>query len=208
MAAMVARDAVAVPPYPAVALQLGQLVRSEGYGFQDIVRLVGVDPTLATDLLRCANSGVYSRGGEVTTLQQAVSRLGAQEVVRLAVASALAETTRAPGPLQTMKRSAWQRSVASAMLCQELGGLRGLSRENAFLCGLLHDFGHVLAITAMEEILVAMPEIGARPVASWEALVERIHLHLGGLLVTRWKLPELFHDVMARHHDDERSWQG
>src|SRR5882724_6862078 len=111
LTAMVARGTVAVPPYPAVAMKLGELVRRDAYGLPDLVKILASDAALAADLLRCANSSVYARGEPVTTLSQAVTRLGAQEVSRLALASALAAQNQAPGPLQTMKRQTWQRNV-------------------------------------------------------------------------------------------------
>jgi HD-like signal output (HDOD) protein len=208
MTAMVARGAVSVPPYPAVALKLGELVKRDSYGLDEVGRLVAADATLSADLLRCANSSAYARGTGVTSLQQAVARVGAQEVVRLAVASALAKTTQTAGPLQTMKRAAWQCSVASALLCQELASLRKLPVEDAFLCGLLHDYGRLLAISSLEEILAEMPDVGARPLASWVALVDRVHVQLGLLMATKWHLPKLFQDVIALHHGEAATWTG
>jgi HD-like signal output (HDOD) protein len=205
--AMVARHAVAVPPYPGVALKLGKLVRSESYGLSEVVRLVGADPSLSADLLRCANSSIYSHGGEVRSLQQAVSRIGAQEVVRLAVASALAKTAQG-GALRPLKRFVWQCSVASAVVCQELAVLRRLPPEDAFLCGLLHDYGKLIALAALDEIVTAMPEIAAQPLAWWVSLVERLHVRLGLLMAGRWGLPKLFLDVLELHHDHDRSRGG
>ncbi len=204
--AMVARHAVKVPPYPAVALKLAELTKRESYAQSDVVHLVGGDPTLSADLLRCANSVVFARGAEVTSLPQAITRLGAREVTRLALTSALAATAQAPGPLQVLKRSAWQAAVASAVVCQELAALRGLPREDAFLCGLLHDFGRLIALGALDEILAAMPDLTARPETWWLALVDRVHLRLGLLLASRWKLPERIRDVIAHHHDPPEAW--
>ena len=59
--AMVARHAVPIPPYPAIALRLDNLVRRESYGLPEVVRLVTGEPTLAADLLRCANSSAAAR---------------------------------------------------------------------------------------------------------------------------------------------------
>lgn len=204
--AMVARHAVVVPPYPAVALKLGELVKRESYGLAEVVRLVEGDPTLAADLLRCANSSFFARGAEVTSLAQAASRIGAEEVVRLAVASSLGKAAQAAGPFQTLRRLAWQSSVASALLCQELAVVRGLPGETAFLCGLLHDYGRLIALATLEDIVAAMPEVGARPASWWTELVERAHVGLGRLLVGRWCLPSLFDDIIAFHHADSTTW--
>ena len=208
LAALVARDAIAVPPYPAVALKLGNLLRTEGYGVPDVVKLVAADATLSADLLRCANSSVNARAVEVRSLTQAVSRLGAKEVLRVAVAATLAKNAQTAGPLETVKRSAWQCGVASAVLCDELAALRGLPREDAFVCGLLHDYGSLIALSGLEEILAEMPEAAARPPAAWVALIARVHVKLGLLLATKWRLPKVFQDAIALHHDDPAAWAG
>ena len=117
---LVSRKAVKVPPYPAVAMKVEALVRRDDYGLDDLAKLVASDQALAADALRCANSAFYSRATPVTSINQAISRLGAREVVGLAVASALGAHARKPGPLAALKRRVWLEALASAALSQEL----------------------------------------------------------------------------------------
>jgi hypothetical protein len=107
-----------------------------------------------------------------------------------------------------MKRSAWRRNIASAALCDELANLRGVPREDAFLCGLLHDYGRLIAVSSLEEILAAMPEVGVRPLAFWESLAERRRVELGTLLATKWRLPKVFQEVMAVQYADGAAGTG
>jgi HD-like signal output (HDOD) protein len=197
---LISKDAVKVPPYPAVAIRLGEFVRREDYSLQDIINVVSADQALAAEVIRCANSALYGRG-EVTSLQQAVKRVGANEVVRLALVSGLAAATRAAGGLISLKRRVWQDGVASAVICQVLARGRGLKSDDAFLCGLLHDFGWVLGLATLEEILHQHPEVAARDEQSWRALVDRLHIELGMVLAARWNLPELFSDAISLHHE-------
>jgi putative nucleotidyltransferase with HDIG domain len=201
---LVSRGAVKVPPYPAVAMRVGQLVRRHDYGLDEVAKLVASDQSLAADALRCANSSFYARGVPVSSLQQAVSRIGAQEVARLAIASGLGGHARAPGPLAGLKRRVWLEALATAGLCQELAKRRGLGAEEAFVCGLLHDFGKVIAIACIEEILAARAE-HARPLPLeyWLGVVERYHVELGLVLAARWELPPLVSDVISLHHSDD-----
>ena len=199
---MIARDAIKVPPYPAVVLKLREVTARESYGLSDVLAITSSDQVLAGDVLRCANSALYSSGG-VTSLQQAVTRIGAKEVVRIAMASSLAANVRTPSSLVTLKRKVWQGSIASALVCEVIGKLRRLPAEDAFLCGLLHDFGWVVGIAAIEEILVGNPDYGARPESFWNTILERWHVRLGLALAARWKLPEVFRDTIWHHHTEE-----
>jgi putative nucleotidyltransferase with HDIG domain len=198
---LVSRGAVKVPPYPAVAMKINDLLRRQDYGIEELAKLVQSDQALAADALRCANSSFYARGSGVTSLHQAISRIGAQEVARLAIASGLGAHARAAGPLAALKRRVWLDALAVAGLCQELAKKRGLPAEEAFVCGLLHDFGKVIAIACIEDILGKRSD-GALPMPLdyWLGVVERYHVELGLVLAARWELPALVSDVVSLHH--------
>ncbi len=202
---LVSRGAVKVPPYPAVALRVDEMVRRQDYGLAELSKLVASDQALAADALRCANSAFYSRGSEVTALGAAITRIGGKEVVRLALASGLGAMARKSGPLSALKRRIWLEALASAALAQELARKRSLPPEEAFVCGLLHDFGKMVAVACVEEILRAQRQFRPRPVETWVALVERYHVELGLVLATQWQLPQLISDVISLHHADDRS---
>ena len=74
-----------VPAYPAVAARIQELVGQRA-DLAEIARAVGADSALAADVLRCANSAMYRRAQPAETLTQAVTHVGAHQVLRLALA--------------------------------------------------------------------------------------------------------------------------
>ena len=192
-------DQVTVPPYPAIAHRIRELVARHDYGLDEVARLVAADARLAADTLRCANSVLYCRGEPVTSMKAAVARVGSQEVVRVALTSALAGYSRAAGPLLSLRRRAWVDSVASAAICEHLARRRGAPSEDGFVCGLLHDFGKLVAIACIEEVLASRRH-APRPAAFWDEMVERFHVELGMVSAARWGLPPLLGDAIAAHH--------
>src|ERR1700761_5624005 len=74
--AMMDAGAVKIPPYPAVALKLNQVLARPDFGLSDIIAVLSADQSLVASVLRAANSAYFNRG-EVTSLQQAVLRVGA-----------------------------------------------------------------------------------------------------------------------------------
>lgn len=199
----VARGGLPIPPYPAVALRIQEVVSRKEFGLAEVSKIVVSDPALSADVLRCANSALYSRGTPVTGLGQAINRVGAQEVTRLALGSGLAAHAQAPGSLSPLKRATWIESVAGAVLCQELARRRGLRVEEAFVAGMLHDFGKVVALTFLEALVAGSRSIGPRPLAEWSALVERHHVAVGLSTAEKWGLPALVSDIIALHHGGE-----
>src|SRR4030042_2859363 len=100
---LVREGAVKVPPYPAVAFKIEALVRGGSYGLDDLAKLVASDQVLAADVLRCANTALYSRGAPLASVKQAVGRIGAKDVARLALASGLGAHALAGGQLAPVR---------------------------------------------------------------------------------------------------------
>jgi putative nucleotidyltransferase with HDIG domain len=91
-------------------------------------------------------------------------------------------------------------SLAGAVLCQELARLRGLRQEEAYLLGLLHDFGKVVACSCMESLLEKDGVGSERSLAEWARMVERHHVALGVRVAEAWELPPLVRDAISAHH--------
>jgi len=199
---LVSRGAVKVPPYPAVAFQIEKLIRSGDYGLDELAKLVSSDQVLSADVLRVSNSAVYARGGAINGVKAAVGRLGAKDVARLALAFGLGAHANASGKLASLRRKVWMDSLASAMLCQALAKGRGLAPDVAFSAGLLHDFGKVVAIACIEEILYRRDDVPPRTAEAWYEVVDRYHVELGVVMAARWDLPPLLADVISLHHAD------
>jgi putative nucleotidyltransferase with HDIG domain len=197
---LVSRGAVKVPPYPAVAFKIEKLIRGGDYGLDELAKLVTSDQVLSADVLRVSNSAMYARGAPVNSVKAAVGRVGAKDVARLALAFGLGSHATVPGPLATLRRKVWLDSLASAALCQALARGRGLAPDEAFSAGLLHDFGKVVAIACIEEILHRREDVAPRSVAEWNATVDRYHVELGVVMAARWDLPPVMADVISLHH--------
>jgi HD-like signal output (HDOD) protein len=202
---LVARDAVEIPPYPAVALKIERLVGGGDFGLDELARLVGSDQALAADVLRCANSAVFARGGAVASVPQAVARIGAGELSRIAFASALSGRALSRGPLALLRRRVWHDAVAAGVLAREVARPRRLPVDEAFACGLLHDFGKVLALECLERIARGTRHPRPMPSRFWEAVVDNHHVRLGTMLASRWELPPVLVESMTLHHQQDLS---
>ncbi|HET6437762.1 MAG TPA: HDOD domain-containing protein [Anaeromyxobacter sp.] len=200
---MVSKHKVKVPPYPAVAFRIEAVVRGGNYGLDELAKLVSSDQVLAADVLRCANSALYARGSPVASVKQAVGRIGARDVARLALASGLGAHALAKGRLSSVRRRIWLDALASALLCQDLARVRRLPPDVAFAAGLLHDFGKVVTIACIEELLQNRNDVAPKTEAEWNDIMDRYHLELGVVMAARWDLPPVIADAISLHHSAE-----
>ena len=178
----VSRGSVRVPPYPSTALQLQAVLAKENYGTAELVEAMRTDQVFTGNLLRLANSPMYRRGSDVANIAGAVLRVGARELTRLAMAAAVTQAASGNG-MFALRRRVWRESLASAVICESLAS-HGVDPGEAFVVGLLHDVGKLLALTTLEEVFAR----GAAPRMSDEicwAEVERTHVALGSMLAQR-----------------------
>gem|GEM_PF-5706996 len=197
--ALISQDRARIPPYPAAAEQISRLIGSQNYGMKELTQIIGADQYLAASVLRRANSAAYG-GAVISSLEQAVTRIGTRELVNLVMALGLGQMVASAGPLLQIKHLVWRHAIISAEICRRLAGLRNLPVDEAFVAGLLHDFGKVIAIGCIEEIIEGDPNAAPRPVHDWMKVVERYHLELGLVMVEKWKLPAMIREVVSGHH--------
>jgi len=129
----------------------------------DITRVISQDPGLALSLLRIANSPLYRRRHEITTLEDVVKHLGLNHLRRWA---ALIASLDASSP-EAARLVLWR-----AQFCEELarGSKRGeVPTDQAFLVGLLSGADILLGVT----LDCLLKELDLSP-ATREAILHRL----------------------------------
>jgi HD-like signal output (HDOD) protein len=198
---MVRHDSVRVPPYPSTALKLQSLISGGDYGLNELVDAMKTDQVFTGNILRLANSPFYRRGDAVTSLNAAVSRVGARELTRLAMAATVAQLGQGEGTLVQLRRKVWREGLTSALVAEQLARLSADDPSEAFVAGLLHDVGALLVLTCIEDVLKKWPESERRAAHEWWDLIDRFHVRLGLSLAVKWQLPDVLQRVIAHHHD-------
>jgi HD-like signal output (HDOD) protein len=171
---------------------------ADGAPLPELTRLVESDGALTNSVLRLACSPAYSGSSEAVSLPYAVMRLGRQGVRAVCLTASFAKLAMRPGPFLPLRRRVWRECLASALVCQTMAAPRGASADDAFLLGLLHDFGKVMALGAVESELNA-PAANDEPF--WAAVMERHHLNVGWMAVEAWRVATPIRAVTERHHE-------
>lgn len=195
------RNAVRVPTCPTAALKLRSVLERAEHEVNEVVDAVKTDPALAAAVLRVANSVYFRRGQAATTLKAAVQRVGEKELERLALAAGLARELLRSGPLAEVRRAIWHDAMASAVACEALARTgHDIAPDEAFLVGLLHDVGKLVAVGAIEQVIAQHRNLPTRSATEWAEVVERYHVELGLVLAARWSLPDVVSEAISQHH--------
>ena len=202
---LIRSKSIELPTYPGVALKLQKLLSGGDYGLDSLSKMVQTDQALATNVMRAANSAFYRASAPASNLGTAISRIGAKELCNIAIAGTLGVTANAEGPLAPLRKESWRASLVSALVCQELARVRSVEPGDAFLAGLLHDFGETIAYACFEAILESHADCPPQHLAQWQWEGQRYHVELGMALATEWKLPDYIDECVRRHADSDFS---
>lgn len=197
---------VELPVFHPIALRLQQLLETPDFTIEAVIALASEDPALAGQILKVANSAVYMGRVRIETIKDAVIRLGAQQVSNLAMAASQAGLHVSDNKvLNGFMQSLWLHSHACAVGSRWLARSAGYPQyaDQAYLAGLLHDVGKLYLLKALERL----NSMGVAQAALEEELLLEIfaelHVEQGCRLMQHWNMPEIYHNVVARHHDDE-----
>ena len=200
-----------MPPLPASATRLATLASKPAPDLAAIVEVVGFDVSLTATLLRTANSGWSAPREQVTTVKDAVIRLGAGAVLTLAMGLHLhARLNRGVPEYGLEEGELWRHSVAASLAAETLArfATRPLPPETA-TAALLHDLGKLVIarhVGAVEQRAIERArELG---VTRNQAEIEVLgvdHAELGGLIAQIWGLPLSLARGITHHHRPDRA---
>lgn len=198
-ARQIADGRLELPAMPATAAEVMSLCQQETTDAQRLSAVIHRDQTIASNVLRVANSAAY--GGQVpcASLQQAVSRLGLQLITEIAMAVSVRGRLFANAACAELLVELWRHSVLAGFFCKEIARLRRRNVDIAFLCGLLHDAGKAVLLNNADQVLGR--EHPGLPVQHLLDAVDQQHVAAGALLARAWQLPEQVAEALACHHD-------
>jgi HD-like signal output (HDOD) protein len=191
----ISRILEAIGDLPASARLLPQLQRllgDERASTADIVDLLRLDPTLTAKVIGLANHAYFSGGVACATLDEAVGRLGLQELYRLVAAVAVEGVFVQDMSVYEMEEGElMDASLAVGVSMPEFNRVAGvpLRGDELFTIGLLHALGK-LALSAYARIKgerrTIPPGTGSRVVALEKRLFRATHPEVGAAMLESW----------------------
>ncbi|MBX3444974.1 MAG: HDOD domain-containing protein [Planctomyces sp.] len=138
---------------PAVATQALEIARQPDCSIAAFSGVVERDLKLAADILKMANSVLYSTGTPVASLHQAVVRLGFHHCRSVIVSSSYDSLTRTLGAEEQASRELLTRhGFLTAIFALRLNHCLHLGFQGEeFTAGLMHDIGRLLLSVAAPE---------------------------------------------------------
>lgn len=205
---VIAQKATTLDPLPTSLVRLVAMV--DDPDLLEVAEVVSYDQALTASLLRSANSSWSASARPITTVRDAVIRLGYATVFTMAVGmNVRGKMNRAIPEFGLEEGELWRHSVAASLAAELIPEHASVALPpEVVTAGLLHDIGKLLVNRFAE------PETRAALKRALEGVYEdRLdveieilgvhHGELGGLIVDAWKLPPTIATAIQYHHAPE-----
>jgi len=189
------RDLKALPVAPQILPKLQVLLGDLNSDTADLVDLIKLDSGLATKVLKLSNSAFYSRGREVTGIDEAIGLIGYQETFRVVAHSSYSSFMNRPLAVYRMKPGElWDQAVVCAFAMEALCGHIGEDVNDGYSIGLLHGIGMVAVNDFLEkghDKSLPLPDLSPAGLSARGeiAMVGMDHCEIGAALLRRWSFP-------------------
>lgn len=195
-------DAKKLPILPALLLELMDSFSNQEAKVEDIAKKVSKDQSISAKVIRMANSTAYRRGKEVESIEQAVIRLGLNQVRSIVVAATLSNTF--PDIPGFDKNKFWTDTFTTASIAKALAKHTKVNSETAFTCAMMHNIGELLLqiLKPDECSLIALSIESGEPRLSAQREVFGVdYTEVGVALAKHWNFSTIFCDAIEQQLD-------
>ncbi|MBM9514633.1 HDOD domain-containing protein [Desulfogranum marinum] len=195
-------DTVTLPVFSAAASRVQQELAKKEPDIRIIERIITADQSLSSQVLKTANSAFYKGLSEISTIRNAIIRLGVKEIQKIVLLAATRNTFQCKDKLiNLIVKKLWQHSVGCAYgavwICKRHD--YDVDPSKAFFGGLFHDVGKLFILMVIEHIKQKNKQTKITPSLIMESMV-KLHTTQGYQLLKHWNVPNQFAVVARDHH--------
>ena len=198
-----------LPTLPAVVDRIIGAASDSKTTTEELSEIISFDQGITNKLLVLSNSVYYGQRTKVETIKRAITVIGFDEIIGIALAMSILSSFSEKSGLGLDMKVLWIHAIGCATAAKELAKRTNPSiADKIFVPALLHDMGKViLSIHFKDEYIEvrqkAIEEKKTLYVAENE-LLKINHASLAALLMKRWNFPDSILTPCRFHHNPEK----
>lgn len=196
------------PMMSRAASQVLDIMNDPDHDVSDVSRMIETDTGMTAHILRVVNSAALALPNKVDSLERAISFLGVNAIVGIAIG--YCTSTLFNKPLEGYESAVgefWAHSLRTAIASREIAKYaKGEFNANiGYTAGLLHDIGKSVVskflMGTVEEIIALLDSGEAKDYIDAERrAVGSDHCAIGRELAEMWGLPDSLKEAIHYHH--------
>jgi len=175
---------------------------------EELAKIISYDKGMSNKVLMLANSVYYGQKTNVETIKRAITVIGFDEVIGIALAIGILSSFSDESGLSLDIKAMWIHGIGVATVSKELAKRTNPSIANRiFIPALLHDMGKVILSVYFKDEYIKVRQFAiekSKPLYFAEnAILKFDHAILSALLMKRWNFPQSIIIPCRFHHIPE-----
>lgn len=203
-----AKKATASFVLPDICLRIRQMLDDHNSDIEDIGNLVSLDPSLASKLLKLANSPLFRFRSQVDSIAKAVNVLGGEALYNLVMAETAKDAFSHFSDDNIDLKRFWNQSLYTGLIAKHIAKLsRVRGTERFFLLGLLHNLAElVVTKESPDKASQCLPEDGkVLPWVLQKQVLGFTYAQCSSDILKLWDLPTQLSVPIADIYDEDRA---
>ena len=205
-----------LPASPVICQRIVEITSHPEYDIDELSSAISSDPVLTGKIIGLSNSALYGGITKVSNLQQAIVKLGVNQVKSIAMGILANNAAGGNETLPIDMKRYWSSALTTAHWAQQLGRLQPELKqdsESLFLAGLLHNIGLVLLATLRpDQMTELIPQLADHPTLKDKADLEKrvfgvSRYSASAILLAHWGLPvdliTIIHGIIQVIHGEK-----
>jgi HD-like signal output (HDOD) protein len=200
----------ALPPLPVTVSKVMEVTSNPESSANDLIKAILPDQSMCVAILKIANSVLYGRPKQVSSLETAVTVLGFNEIQSIVLAKA-AVTTFKPISMAYGKEinPFWDHAFICGLAARIIGEHINQPSGQFFIAGLLHDIGKLAMLLAFgDKYEISKWLNGFSTTAKLKEEYQTFaitHDIVGGRILQHWHFPNNLVTALSYHHAPQHS---
>ncbi|GHV55272.1 HD family phosphohydrolase [Deltaproteobacteria bacterium] len=193
-----------LPAMPTTLQEVNRLMASPDVSTEQIAKVICLDQTLASRVLRMVNSPIYGFPGRISSVQHALIILGFNVIRGLIISTSVFDS------MHKGMAGLWDHSLGCSLACAEIARAAGRKNPEEFaVAGLLHDISKAVCALQIPEAKAEIDAlVAAEDICFHDAEIRVLgfsHTRVNKWLCEHWNLPLLISEGMVCHHNPLRA---
>ncbi|MFK5915012.1 MAG: HDOD domain-containing protein [Woeseiaceae bacterium] len=194
-----------LPSLPHVLIKLLNACEQDTACFDTLADIITKDATLSAKVLSVANSPVYGKTHELTSLKQILLFLGLDTIKSIAITATVQQFfSRYSKEKSRFLKGFWEHTLNTALVAKSLAKLTSYHNpEEAYLAGLLHDIGQLIFENYSQHeysILVYTDTSSDELLKRENEKYNVTHDDIGARLLELWGITDVISESVKYHH--------
>jgi putative nucleotidyltransferase with HDIG domain len=200
-----------LPPMPEVVFKAQQLLADPDSSAKELATLLETDQSIATKVLKMANSVFYGMSGRVSSIQHASLVLGYRNLSEIISVAGVQKSLEIKLPGYGLEsEDLWRHSLSVALGSKIIASRKNPDLEMvAHTAGLVHDVGKIILDPFVLEVKETFDAFILQEQQTYLKAEQEIlgfdHAEIAAEVCQKWSIPEVISSAIRYHHSPTSS---